>query len=87
MKHAEDMRKITRSLGRYTKMRIKALNELRYQRARGKKPDPYVIWGEVRGKVMQMREQMGYDSDTEERDYRDSKGSRADYLGKQTRSK
>ena len=52
-------------------------------RAKVKKPDMYIGWEELREKVMQRREEMGYNSDGEERDRRERKvkGWNPEYRG------
>ena len=73
-KQEDDFHQLARRFGRYKRMRIASLSDIRETRAREKQADIYIGWKEAHDKVMKQREEIGYNSEEEEREYREREG-------------
>lgn len=71
----EDYHQLARRLGRYKKARTAALGVIRYEEMMENIPGLFIGRKEVHKRVLEIRGKEGYNSETEEKQYRERKGS------------
>ena len=75
-RNEEDYHLLARRFGLYKKARAEALGGIRYEPVQDEAPDRSIGWKKVRKRVLEKRENAGYSSETEERQYSDRKGGK-----------